>query len=118
MAIELQKAMTMTRVLILLSAAIVAPALASTPPAVRSEPMYFAYPADAFAQKLEGRVGVELQISASGAVEGCTVVDGIAASLDAASCSYWRRASFRAAYDAQGKPVAATVRKFSDWRLR
>lgn len=94
-----------------------APGFASQP-SVRSEPMFVAYPRDAFEAKLEGRVAVELQISATGAVENCTVITGVAASLDAASCNYWRHSSFRAAYDAQGKPVAATIRKYSDWRLR
>jgi TonB family protein len=93
-------------------------AIASTPAVVRNEPMYFAYPADAFQQRLEGRVGVELQISAAGTVEDCKVVAGVAESLDSASCTYWRRTVFRAAYDEQGRPVASTLRKFSDWRLR
>ncbi len=105
-----------TRIACLL-ACVPAPAFASQP-SVRSEPMYVAYPRDAFDAKLEGRVAVELQISATGAVEGCTVVSGVAESLDEASCSYWKRSTFRPAYDAQAKPVAATVRKFSDWRLR
>jgi TonB family protein len=90
---------------------------AASPATVQAEPMFVTYPQDAFARNLEGRVGVELSISAAGAVEDCRVVHGVAQSLDEASCHFWKRTQFRAAYDDRGQPVASVVRKFSDWNL-
>lgn len=92
-------------------------AQAATPAIVQAEPMFVAYPQDAFASRIEGRVAVELKITEAGAVEDCVVVEGVAASLDTASCSFWKRARFRAALDDYGRPVASTLKKYSDWRL-
>lgn len=85
---------------------------------VESEPMFFAYPAAAYAAGEEGRVGVELAVAADGRVERCQVVKPVTPSLDEASCRFWTRTRFRAAFDEQGQPVPSTVQKFSDWRLR
>ena len=85
---------------------------------VRTEPMFVAYPADAFARGVQGRVGVELKISEQGAVQECRVVEGLDQSLDAASCGFWKRASFTPARDEGGQLVASTLRKYSDWWLR
>ena len=85
---------------------------------VRSEPMFVAYPADAFARGVQGRVGVELQISELGMVQDCRVVEGLDQSLDAASCGFWKRARFSPARDQSGQQVASTLRKHSDWWLR
>ena len=104
--------------LLLLGAALVpAGAFAASSASVDREPTYVAYPEDAFVKRIEGRVGVELAISASGTVETCAVVKPVAASLDEASCAFWRRTLFRAAYDDSGRPVASTLAKFSDWRI-
>lgn len=92
-------------------------ASASSPPKVAQEPMYVAYPKEAFAAKLEGRVAVELTVSAQGQVEQCAVVEGVAPSLDEASCRFWRRTLFYSAQDDRGQPVAAVIRKHSEWRL-
>lgn len=80
--------------------------------------MFIAYPQDAYASGTEGRVGVELRVSAGGTVEDCVVVERVAVSLDEASCRFWKRTQFRAALDDYGRPVAAVVKKHSDWRLR
>ncbi len=90
---------------------------ASSPPRVAQEPMYIAYPKEAFASKVEGRVAVELTVSAQGQVENCAVVTGIAPSLDEASCRFWQRTLFYSAQDDRGQPVAAVIRKHSEWRL-
>lgn len=92
-------------------------AFAASPPLVLNEPLYVAYPATAFDKKEEGKVGVELAIASTGTVEGCTVVKPVSQALDDASCAFWKRTRFRAAYNDQGQPVAAVVRKDSDWRL-
>jgi TonB family protein len=107
----------MKRAIFLIGLAAAAPLCASTPAQVIREPLYIAYPADAFAARQQGRVGVELRISASGTVEDCRVVQPVAESLDKASCAFWRRTLFNAAYDDRGRAVASTLRKFSDWRL-
>jgi TonB family protein len=91
---------------------------AASPPVVQSEPMFFAYPASAFAAKEEGRVGVELAVTETGQVERCTIIKPVSQALDEASCSFWTRARFRAAYDDRGQPIRAVVTKFSDWHLR
>lgn len=110
----------LTRVLTFVAALAVSAgaAQAATPAVVQAEPMFVAYPQDAFASRVEGRVAVELKISEMGAVEQCTVVERVAASLDDASCNFWRRAQFRAARDDYGRPVATILKKYSDWRLR
>jgi TonB family protein len=90
---------------------------ASSPPRVAQEPMYVAYPKEAFASRVEGRVAVELTVSAQGQVENCAVVTGIAPSLDEASCRFWQRTLFYSAQDDRGQPVAAVIRKHSEWRL-
>lgn len=92
-------------------------AFAASEPALLNEPMFVAYPAAAFEKKEEGKVGVELAIASSGTVEGCTVVKPVSQALDEASCAFWKRTRFRAAYNDQGQPVAAVIRKVSDWRL-
>lgn len=92
-------------------------ALADSEPVVLNEPLYVAYPASSFDKKEEGKVGVELAIASNGAVEGCTIVKPVSQALDEASCAFWKRTRFRAAYNDQGQPVAAVVRKTSDWRL-
>jgi TonB family protein len=90
---------------------------ASSPPQVAQEPMYVSYPKEAFAARVEGRVAVELTVSAQGQVQNCAVVKGVDPSLDAASCRFWQRTLFYSAQDDRGQPVQAVVRKFSDWRL-
>ena len=90
---------------------------ASSPPRVAQEPMYIAYPKEAFASRVEGRVAVELTVSAQGQVENCAVVTGIAPSLDEASCRFWQRTLFYSAQDDRGQPVPAVIRKHSEWRL-
>jgi TonB family protein len=100
-----------------LVASLAAPAFASSGPEVAQEPMFVAYPQDAFAARQEGRVAVELRVSAQGQVESCAVVGGVTPSLDEASCKFWKRTLFYSAQDERGQPVAAVVRKFSDWRL-
>lgn len=107
----------MKRISLLLAIASAAPALATTPAEVAREPLYIAYPADAFAARLQGRVGVELAIAADGAVAECRIVQPVADSLNAASCAFWRRTLFRPAYDDRGQAIASTLRKYSDWRL-
>ena len=92
-------------------------AFADSTPIVLNEPLYVAYPASAFDRKEEGKVGVELAIASNGAVEGCTVVKPVSQALDEASCAFWKRTRFRAAYNDEGQPVAAVIRKTSDWRL-
>ena len=108
-----------TRTLIIAATAIFASAAhAATPAVVKAEPMFVAYPQDAFASRVEGRVAVELKISDAGAVEQCVVVERVAASLDDASCNFWRRAQFSAARDDYGRPVESVLKKYSEWRLR
>lgn len=92
-------------------------AFADSTPIVLNEPLYVAYPASAFDKKEEGKVGVELAIAPTGAVEGCTVIKPVSQALDDASCAFWKRTRFRAAYNDQGQPVPAVIRKDSDWRL-
>jgi TonB family protein len=92
-------------------------AQAASPARVDREPTYVAYPEEAFVNRIEGRVGVALSISASGTVEKCEVVKPVASSLDAASCAFWRRTVFRAAYDDRGQAVPSTLEKYSDWRI-
>lgn len=109
----------MKHTLALLFGVVLAPgtAFAASPPSVEREPTYVAYPQDAFVNRIEGRVGVALNISASGTVERCEVVKTVVTSLDEASCAFWRRTVFRAAYDDRGQAVPSTLEKYSDWRI-
>jgi TonB family protein len=109
--------MRTTLVITALTALVATQAIASSAPEIAQEPMFVAYPKDAFAARQEGRVAVELIVSAQGRVESCAVVGGVTPSLDEASCKFWTRTLFYSAQDERGQPVAAVVRKFSDWRL-
>lgn len=77
------------------------------------------YPAAAIRANAEGTTTVELSVTASGAVDGCTVVRSAGHyALDDATCDILsQRARFSPARDARGRPVKAIVRRVVRWQL-
>lgn len=77
------------------------------------------YPAEALRQGAEGTVGFELDIAASGEVEGCMVThsSGVPV-LDDRTCAVMReRARFLPARNEQGKAIASKVHRRVRWAI-
>lgn len=77
------------------------------------------YPASALRQNAEGTTGITVTVGADGRVSACRVIatSGNDA-LDEATCrTYTRRARFRPAVDAEGRPIAADHADRVRWQL-
>ncbi|MET3761510.1 TonB family protein [Sphingomonas sp. UYEF23] len=77
------------------------------------------YPVAALHRNEQGKVGVDLQIAATGSVVACRIGESSGhESLDQAACRALRsRARFAPARDANGTPIAATWHRNVVWRL-
>lgn len=77
------------------------------------------YPAEALRQGAEGTVGFELDIAASGEVEGCRVTQSSGVPvLDDRTCAVMsERARFLPARDGQGKAIASKVHRRVRWAI-
>jgi TonB family protein len=79
------------------------------------------YPAEAIAQRMEGRVDVLLSVSPAGRVDGCKVIQtGVSrsAALDARTCEIVRaRASFIPARNEAGQAIQNIVLGYVRWAL-
>ena len=77
------------------------------------------FPSQALAEKRQGRVMVELSVSAVGTVEDCQILKSSAyADLDAATCKIASsQANFGPALDVMGQPTAGRIQTRIDWRI-
>ena len=76
------------------------------------------YPAAALAQERSGLTMTEVEIQPDGSPRNCIVVGSSGSpDLDLESCHGVMRASFRAATDAAGEPIAAKVRVPVRWAI-
>jgi len=86
---------------------------------IRNFAMADDYPVAARRRHEEGTVGYRIDIDATGAVAGCTIVRSSgSASLDAGTCDLFRaRARFTPARDAEGRAVPDYVVGLITWRI-
>lgn len=77
------------------------------------------FPQKALAEQRQGRVTIELAVSAAGALEGCKVIESSShEDIDAASCKKAsERAKFKPALDFAGQPTAGRVQTELNWRI-
>lgn len=77
------------------------------------------FPQKALAEQRQGKVTIELAVSAAGTVEGCTVIESSThEDIDAASCKKAsERAKFQPALDFAGQPTAGRVQTELNWRI-
>jgi TonB family protein len=77
------------------------------------------FPQKALAEQRQGKVTIELAVSATGLIEGCKVIESSThEDIDTASCKRAsERAKFQPALDFAGQPTAGRVQTELNWRL-